>query len=155
VLLGVGAALNPELSGRRNVYLGGTALGLRRREVDELLDSIVGFAGLREFIDMPIRAYSSGMQARLQFAIATSVRPDILLIDEALAVGDEGFQHRSRERVEELVASAGTVFLVSHSLQSVVEMCQRAVWLDAGQVRMDGPVEEVVKAYRADTKGDR
>lgn len=149
VLLGVGAALHAELSGRRNIILGGTALGLTRRQITERFDEIVDFAGVGDFIDVPLRAYSSGMKARLQFAIATSVLPDILLIDEALAVGDEEFRQRSNRRIGQLVEGAGTLFLVSHSLRSIRKLCTRALWLDAGRVVADGEPGEVVEAYRA------
>jgi teichoic acid transport system ATP-binding protein len=149
VLLGVGAVLNQELSGRRNIYIGGTALGLTRKELDVRVDDIVEFAGLAEFIDMPMRAYSSGMKARLHFAIATSVTPDVLLIDEALAVGDSEFRRRSTERIHELIADAGTLFFVSHSPQLVKELCNRAVWLERGEMVMQGGAAEVVEAYEA------
>lgn len=152
VLLGVGAVLNQELSGRRNIYLGGTALGLSRKELDERMDSIVGFSGLGEFIDMPMRAYSSGMKARLHFAIATSIEPDVLLIDEALAVGDAEFKRRSTERIQELIGRAGTLFFVSHSPGQILELCNRAVWLERGQIVREGAAEEVVEAYEKETE---
>lgn len=148
VLLGIGAALHPELSGRRNVFLAGTALGLSRRELTERFDDIVDFAGVRDHIDLPLRTYSAGMQARLQFSVATAMTPDILLIDEALAVGDEEFRRKSRTRLEALLAEASTVFLVSHSMTSVREMCTRAVWLDRGVVMADGPADDVVAEYQ-------
>lgn len=152
VLLGVGAALHPELSGRRNVYLGGTALGMTRAEVDDGYDEIVAFAGLEGFMDLPLRTYSSGMAARLQFAVATAVVPDILMIDEALAVGDEDFRRRSRERMSEVLDSAGTVLLVSHGMASVKEICSRALWLEQGQIVRDGPADEVVDAYQEESQ---
>lgn len=130
VLLGVGAALEPELSGRRNVLLGGTALGMTREEVAERFDDIVNFAGVREFIDLPLKAFSSGMAARLRFAIASSLQPDVLMIDEALSVGDAEFRQKSRRRMEELIAQAGAIFLVSHSLGQVLEICDRVIWLE-------------------------
>ncbi len=153
LLLTVGAALRGELSGRRNIYLGGTALGLSRREIDERLEDIIEFSGLRHAIDLPLRTYSSGMGARLRFAIATAVTPDILLIDEALATGDAEFKGRAQKKVAEIVKGAGTVFLVAHSLGTVKRMCDRAIWLDEGQVRMDGDATQVVHAYRDETKG--
>lgn len=152
ILLGVGAVLDKDLSGRRNILLGGTALGHRRADLEERVDDIIDFAGLEDFVDMPIRAYSSGMKARLQFAIATSVTPDILLIDEALAVGDEEFKDRSEERIQQLAEEAGTVFVVSHSLSSIREMCTRALWLDHGRLVADGDPDAVVKAYRQHVK---
>lgn len=147
VLLGVGAALHPDLSGRRNVYLGGTALGLSRDEVAEKFDGIVEFAGVGDFIDTPLRTYSSGMQARLRFSIAAAVEPDILLIDEALAVGDAEFKARSDGRMRELIDKAGGLILVSHSLSSVADICERAIWLHKGQIQEDGPTAAVIEAY--------
>ena len=153
VLLGVGAALHPELSGRRNVFLGGTALGVPREELERRYDAIVEFAGLEDFIDMPMRAYSSGMQARLQFAVATVVTPDILMIDEALAVGDQEFRRKSEQRIREMTEEAGTVFLVSHSMRSVRETCTRALWLDKGRLVADGEAGEVIDRYLEATDG--
>ena len=146
-LLGVNAVLVPELSGERNVVLGGLALGMTPDEVQAKYESIVAFAGIGEFIDLPMRTYSSGMQARLRFAIAAAVSHQVLLIDEALAVGDADFQRRSEERIRELRREAGTVFLVSHSLQSVLDTCARAIWIEKGMVKMDGPAQDVVDAY--------
>ncbi len=152
VLLGVGAALHPELSGRRNIFLGGTALGMPRAEIERRFDEIVEFSGLGEFIDMPLRAYSSGMQARLQFSIATAVTPDVLLIDEALAVGDEEFKRRSEARMRELLGQAGAILLVSHSMEAVADMCTRVLWLDRGEIVRDGEPGEVIAAYRHATR---
>lgn len=151
-LLGVGAVLKPGLSGRRNIMLGCLALGLTRREAAEHLDDIVEFSGLGDFIDLPMRTYSSGMRARLQFSIATAVTPDILLIDEALAVGDREFKQRSNERLEELRAEAGTVFLVSHSLSEVRKLATRVLWLESGEVLREGSPKEVVDAYERDSE---
>jgi teichoic acid transport system ATP-binding protein len=153
VLLGVGAALHPELSGRRNIFMGGTALGIPREILEQRFDDIVSFAGLEDFIDVPLRAYSSGMQARLQFSIATVVTPEILMIDEALAVGDQEFRRKSEARIKEMVERAGTVFLVSHSMGSVRDVCSRVIWLDKGEVVQDGPVDEVVDRYLEATDG--
>jgi teichoic acid transport system ATP-binding protein len=147
VLLGVGAALQPELSGRRNIYLGGTALGLTRKEIDARIDDMIDFAELRDFIDMPLRAYSSGMKARLHFAIATNVAPEVLLVDESLAVGDAAFKRKSEQRIKELLASAGVVFVVSHSTGVLRRVCTRAAWMEQGKILMDGPVDEVLRAY--------
>lgn len=148
-LLGVGAALQPKVSGRRNVLLGGLALGLSREEIAKRFDEIVEFAGLEDAIDLPLRTYSSGMRARLQFAISSAVRPDILLIDEALAVGDKTFRTRSQRRIDELRKAAGTIFLVSHSMGVIKDTCNRALWLERGVLRADGDPVEVVKAYDA------
>jgi teichoic acid transport system ATP-binding protein len=136
------------LTGERNIMLGGLALGLSRAQVRERFDSIVDFAGIREFVHLPMNAYSSGMAARLRFAIATSKVPDILMIDEALSTGDAEFQRRSRDKVMEVREQAGTVFLVSHSQKAVETMCGRALWLERGELVMDGPAGEVLEAYR-------
>jgi teichoic acid transport system ATP-binding protein len=149
VLLGVGAALQSNMTGRRNAELGCLALGLTKAQTEERMKSIIEFAGLDEFIDLPLKTYSSGMRARLHFSIATSIEPEILLIDEALAVGDENFRRKSEARIKELLANAGTVFIVSHSLATLVEACSRVVWIDKGVVRMDGDPQEVVDAYLA------
>jgi teichoic acid transport system ATP-binding protein len=148
VLLGVGAALESDLSGRRNVYLGGTSLGMKTAELDERFDDIVEFAGVEEFINLPLRAYSSGMRSRLQFAIATAVTPEILMIDEALSTGDAEFKERSDDRIREMMGEAGTIFLVSHSMRSVLDVCDRVLWLDHGRLIADGEPEEVVGAYQ-------
>ncbi|MFF5635147.1 ABC transporter ATP-binding protein [Streptomyces sp. NPDC012825] len=149
-LLGVDAALMNDLTGERNVVLGGLAAGMSRAEVRERYDGIVDFSGVNEkddAISRPMRTYSSGMGARLRFSIAAAKSHDVLLIDEALATGDARFRRRSRRRIDELRAAAGTVFLVSHSNATVAETCGRALWLEAGTLRMDGPAREVVAAY--------
>lgn len=146
-LLGVGAALLPDLSGESNIVLGGLALGFSKRDVLRLRDEIVEFAELEEFIDLPMRTYSSGMQARLKFAIATSKQHEILIVDEALSVGDKGFRARSEARMREMRDNAGTIFLVSHSMKSIRDTCERALWINRGTLMMDGPCEEVVAAY--------
>jgi teichoic acid transport system ATP-binding protein len=151
-LLGVNAALMRDLSGERNIVLGGLALGLTRREVDDRFDEVVEFAGIGEFLRLPMRAYSSGMGSRLRFAISSASRPDILLIDEALATGDAEFKARSRRRVDEIRSQAGTVLLVSHSMSTIRSMCDRVIWVDHGRLRLDGPVDEVLEAY-ADATG--
>ena len=148
-LLGVSAALRPSLSGRRNIMIGGLALGMTREEVRERLDEIADFAGLGDFLDLPMRTYSSGMRARLLFAIATVRIPEVLLIDEALAVGDQQFRIRSRRRIDEIRAAAGSVVLVTHDLAEVTDGCDRAIWLDAGVVRGQGDPAEVVAAYES------
>ena len=147
-LLGVGAALKPSISGRRNVILGGLALGLSKAEIEDRMDDILEFAGLEEFSDLPLKTYSSGMKARLLFSISTAARPEILLIDEALAVGDEVFRKRSQKRIGELIDDAGTVFIVSHSLDEILRTCSRAIWLEKGEILADGDPAEVVDAYR-------
>lgn len=150
-LLGVNAALSANLSGRRNIYLGGTALGMRRSDLEDRVEEITRFAGLEEFIDMPFRTYSSGMAARLQFAIATAVTPDILLIDEALAVGDAEFKRKSEQRIRELLDDAGTVFIVSHSMGMIRKTCSTTLWMDRGRPMELGPTGDVLASYESAT----
>lgn len=146
-LLGVGAALISDLSGSRNIILGGQALGMSRKEIEEKYDDIVEFTGLREFIDMPMRTYSSGMTARLKFGIATAKHHEILIVDEALSVGDREFRKRSEQRIRNIRESAGTVFLVSHSMRSIRDTCNRTIWIEKGVLRADGETADVVKEY--------
>lgn len=146
-MLGVGAALIPAMSGERNILLGGLAMGLSRKHVLSLREEIIAFAELEEFIDLPMRTYSSGMQARLKFAIATVREHKILIVDEALSVGDRRFRDRSEGRIRAIRDNAGTVFLVSHSMQSIRDSCDRTIWLNRGELVMDGPTEEVTLAY--------
>lgn len=146
-LLGVNAALIATMSGERNITLGGLAMGMTPEEVAASFDDICEFAGIGEFISLPMNAYSSGMGARLRFAIAASKSHDILMIDEALATGDAEFRRRSERRIKELRDQAGTVFLVSHSLGVVRETCNRAIWLEKGEIVMDGATAEVLDAY--------
>lgn len=148
-LLGVNAVLLNQLTGERNVYIGGQALGLSVAEVREKYDDIVGLADIGEAIDRPMGTYSSGQGARLRFAISTAARPDVLMIDEALATGDAAFQKKSTEKLHEILQEASTVFLVSHSVGTVVQMCTRALWIDHGRLVMDGPAADVVKAYES------
>ena len=147
VLLGVGAVLMPSLSGEKNIMLGGLAMGYSKKETAELAPAITEFAGLEEFIDLPMRTYSSGMSARLRFAIAASRNHDSLIIDEALSVGDQQFRKRSEARMREMRDTAGTVFLVSHSIKSILDTCSRVIWLEKGVLKMDGDPLEVCKAY--------
>jgi len=151
-LLGVNAALIKSLSGERNIMIGGLALGLTASEVRERFDDIVEFAGIGDFVYLPMSAYSSGMAARLRFAISTAAIPDVLMIDEALATGDAAFKARSQQRIEEIREHAGTVFLVSHSMRSISDMCDRVIWIDHGEIRADGPTKEIVKEYRKELK---
>lgn len=146
-MLGVGAALIKDLSGQRNVILGGLALGFTKTEIDGLYDDIVEFSGISDFIDMPMRTYSSGMTARLKFAIATIRDHEILIVDEALAVGDRKFRLRSEKRIREIRDNAGTVFLVSHSMSSIRDTCNRVIWIEKGVLKMDGDPDEVIEAY--------
>ena len=147
-LLELGLGFHGELTGRENVILQGTLLGLSRREVVARMPSIAAFAEIEGFLDAPIRTYSTGMAARLAFAVATDVDPDVLLVDEALAVGDERFRARCHERMKHFRDRGKTFLLVSHSLQEVIETCQRAVWIADGRVMHDGPAEEVCREYR-------
>jgi|UPI00048FE863 teichoic acid transport system ATP-binding protein len=149
--LGVNAALISGLSGLRNIELGCLAMGMSREEMKAKRDEIIEFSGLGEFIDMPMRTYSSGMGARLRFAIAAAKTHDVLLVDEALATGDKEFRKKSEQRIRELRDAAGTVFLVSHSMKSITDTCDRTIWVDKGKLRMDGPTKEVVKAYLAES----
>ena len=149
-LLGVGAALKPALSGYRNVMLGGLAMGLSRDEIEAEIDNVAEFSGIVDAMRRPMRTYSSGMRARLAFSIATIRVPDILLIDEALAVGDKAFRARSLERINQIREQAGTVILVSHSLSEITASCSRAVWLEQGDLRAEGTPQEVVAAYEGD-----
>lgn len=148
VLLGVNAALLPELSGRQNVHLGCLAMGMTPDEADAVYPEVLEVAGIGASIHRPMKTYSSGMAARLKFAIAAASDPQILLIDEALATGDAAFRERSEQRMAKLRRRAGCVFLVSHAAQTVEETCTRAIWLHRGRVVTDGPAEAVARAYR-------
>lgn len=150
-LLGVGAVLMPNLSGEKNILLGGLAMGFSRPQMVESTKAITEFAGLEEFIDLPMRTYSSGMSARLRFAIAASRDHDILIVDEALAVGDQEFRNRSEARMREMRDNAGTLFLVSHSLKSILDTCTRVLWIEKGELIMDGEPKAVVDAYNEHT----
>lgn len=146
-LLQLGAGFNHELSGRRNVYLSGLAHGLARAEVARLFDAIVAYAELGEAIDRPIKSYSSGMVSRLAFSISIHLLPDILLLDEVLAVGDAGFRKKSQAAMRELLGQGGAVMVASHVLSGMAEMCDRILWLERGRVRDLGPAESVIEAY--------
>ncbi|MFC5910222.1 ABC transporter ATP-binding protein [Streptacidiphilus monticola] len=154
-LLGVNAALMNDLSGERNVVLGCLAMGMSYAEVQEKYQDIVDFSGINEkgdFISLPMRTYSSGMSARLRFAISAAKSHEVLLIDEALATGDAKFRVRSEKRIKELREEAGTVFLVSHSNSTIRETCERTIWLEHGKILADGPTDDVVKEYEDFTK---
>lgn len=149
VLLGVSAAMVPNLSGQENVRLGCLAMGMTPEQASEALPDVVELSGIGEAVHRPMNTYSSGMAARLKFAIAAASKPEILLIDEALATGDAAFRERSEERMNQLRANAGCVFLVSHAAQTVEEMCTRAVWIHAGRAVLDGPAADVARRYRS------
>jgi ABC-type polysaccharide/polyol phosphate transport system ATPase subunit len=147
-LIELGAGFHPEISGRENVFINAAVLGLSRREAERRFDAIVDFAGLADFIDEPVKNYSSGMYVRLGFAVAIHTDPEVLLVDEVLAVGDEAFAHRCLARIEEFLAAGRTLLLVSHSLALVEERCDRALWLEAGRAREIGEPRRVIDAYR-------
>lgn len=146
-LLEVGTGFHEELTGRENIYLNGSIMGMKRREIDSRMDEIVAFAGVERFLDTPIKRYSSGMRMRLGFAVAAHLDPDILLVDEVLAVGDTQFQKKCLDTMSELHSSGRTVLFVSHNMAAVENLCQRAIWIDNGRIRLDGPTSEVIKAY--------
>ena len=150
-LLALGLGFNRNLTGRENILIGGLVNGLSRKQVEEREQDIIDFAGVQDFIDYPIRSYSSGMRGRLAFAVATSMEPDILLVDEALSAGDAEFKMKAADRMRELIFSERTIVLVSHGLASIREMSDEVLWLDHGRRRMLGPTEEVVDAYVANT----
>jgi ABC-type polysaccharide/polyol phosphate transport system ATPase subunit len=147
-LLEVGAGFHPELTGRENIFLNGTLLGHTRREIEEHLDEIIEFAELGAFIDSPLRTYSSGMAARLGFSIASTWKPDILILDEILSVGDENFREKCRVRIESFHKQGTTTLLVSHSSSSIESMCSRAIWLNHGVKMGEGAVADVLDSYR-------
>lgn len=146
-LLEVGAGFHPELTGRENIYLNGAMLGFSREQMKEKFPRIVDFSELGDFIDAPLRTYSSGMSARLGFAVATDSQPDILIVDEILSVGDEAFQHKSYERIQAIKAQGATILLVSHSMSMIESICQRAAWLHRGQIVTVGNAKVVVDQY--------
>jgi ABC-type polysaccharide/polyol phosphate transport system ATPase subunit len=146
-LLDVGAGIEPELTGRENIYFNGAIMGLTSKEIQSKFDRIVAFAELDKFIDAPAKTYSNGMLLRLGFAVAVETDPDILLVDEALAVGDAAFQEKCHRRIREFQENGGTIVLVTHNLNVASEVATRAVWLDSGVVRADGNPSEVVQHY--------
>lgn len=151
-LLQLGVGFISELTGRRNVYLGGLAAGLRKQEIDEKYEEIVAYAELEDAIDRPMKTYSSGMFARLAFSVAMNLDPEILLLDEIMAVGDASFAEKSMQAMQDLLDRAGTIVFVSHNLNSVEEFCDRVIWLDRGEIRAEGDASEVVEAYRKSVK---
>lgn len=146
-MLELGSGFDMDLTGRENIFLNGAILGYTEAFLKEKYDEIVAFSELGEFIDVPIRNYSSGMLMRLAFSVAAMVEPEVLIADEILAVGDEAFQHKSLNRMKEMMSGGTTVLLVSHSLDQIREVCDRVVWLDHGDIKMLGPVDEVCDAY--------
>jgi ABC-2 type transport system ATP-binding protein len=153
-LLELGAGFHPELSGTENIYLNGSIMGMSKKEIDSKFDSIVEFAGLEQFIDTPVKNFSSGMTVRLGFSIATHVEPEVLLIDEILSVGDQAFQRKSTEKIEQFRRDGRTILVVSHSLGLVQQLCDTVVWLEKGRVKMIGPAAEVIAEYTGNTYGN-
>ena len=146
-MLEVGTGFHPELTGRENVYLNGSILGMSKKEIDAKFDEIVEFSEIGEFLDTPVKRYSSGMYVKLAFSIAASLDTDVLLLDEVLAVGDAAFRKKSLARMKEIAASGRTILFVSHSMGNIRDICSRCLWFDHGRVRMDGPTAEVAAAY--------
>jgi ABC-type polysaccharide/polyol phosphate transport system ATPase subunit len=147
-LLELGSGFHPDLTGLENIRLNASLLGLTRRRTDELTEQIIDFAGIGEFIEEPLRTYSSGMMMRLAFSVAVNVDPDILLLDEVIAVGDQQFQAKCRDKIMEFRNAGKTMLTVSHAATTLHELCERAIWLDRGQVVMDGPVDDVLAEYQ-------
>jgi ABC-2 type transport system ATP-binding protein len=148
-MISLGAGFNPELTGYENIVLYGTLLGREPQDMRRSADRIAEWAGLNDFMDVPVRSYSSGMLARLGFSIASDIDPDVLVVDEVLAVGDEAFQRKSFDRMTEMMNAGTAVLLVTHQLETVIEMADRAMWLDKGRVKMVGDPGEVVETYKA------
>jgi lipopolysaccharide transport system ATP-binding protein len=154
-LLEVGTGFHPELSGRENIYLNGTILGMRKREIDRKLDQIIDFSGVEKFLDTPIKRYSSGMKVRLAFAVAAHLEPEILIIDEVLAVGDAEFQQKCMGKMHDVATSGRTVLFVSHNLSAIESLCSHGVLLQHGQVAASGNIEEILEQYRAGHRRNR
>ena len=152
-ILEVGTGFHPELTGRENTYLNGAILGMKRREIQAKFDEIVAFSGIEKFIDTPVKRYSSGMYVRLAFAVAAHLDPEVLIIDEVLAVGDYEFQQRCMGRIEEISSSGRTVIFVSHDMSAITRLCDRAYWLEGGHLVQGGPSEDVVSAYLQGASG--
>jgi len=146
-LLEVGTGFHPELTGRENIYLNGTILGMTKSEVDQKFDEIVEFSGVKKFIDTPVKFYSSGMAVRLAFSVAAHLEPEILLVDEVLAVGDAEFQNKCLGKMEDVASYGRTVLFVSHNMSSISRLCKRGIWMDGGTVAEDGPVGKVIQSY--------
>jgi lipopolysaccharide transport system ATP-binding protein len=146
-LLEVGTGFHPELTGRENIFISGAVLGMRREEILRKFDEIISFAGVEEFLDTPVKFYSSGMRVRLAFAVAAHLEPEILLVDEVLAVGDAAFQKKCIGRMSEVAGAGRTVLFVSHQMETIVGLCQRVIWLEGGRVQADLPAENGVRLY--------
>jgi lipopolysaccharide transport system ATP-binding protein len=146
-LIDISLGIDPEATGRENVHVRGALLGMSKVDLNARMEAIIAFSELGDFIDMPVRTYSTGMHLRLAFSVSTVVRPEILLMDEWLAVGDQGFKHKAEERMSELVQSTNILVIASHSRDLVLHTCNRVLWLEHGKIRMDGPAQAVVAAY--------
>jgi lipopolysaccharide transport system ATP-binding protein len=146
-LLEVGTGFHTELTGRENIYLSGAILGMRKSEIDRKFKQIVDFSGVRNYIETPIKRYSSGMAVRLAFSVAAYLEPEILLVDEVLAVGDAAFQKKCIGKMEEVAEGGRTIVFVSHNMSAITSLCTRGIWLDSGEVKADGSVQEVVQSY--------
>ena len=151
-LLELGAGFHPDFSGKENIYFNASIFGLTKKEIDKRMDAIIEFSELGQYIDNPVRTYSSGMYMRLAFSVAINVDADILLIDEILSVGDEHFQNKCYEKMRELKSEGKTMVFVTHSMHTVKQLCDRAVWLCDGKIKMDGSTEEVVEEYIKETR---
>ncbi len=154
-LLALGVGFNAQLSGKENVLLGGLAAGLTREQVAAKYDEITEFAELGDFMEMPMKTYSSGMFSRLAFSVAVHMEPDILLVDEALSAGDAAFRHKANAKMQELLSQARTMIMVSHALGTITDMCHQAIWMDHGRLMMHGDPQEVVNAYTDHVKVKR
>lgn len=148
-LIEVGTGFHDELTGRENIYLNGSILGMRKREIDTRLEQIIEFAGVRQFVDTPIKRYSSGMRLRLGFAVAAHMEPDVLFVDEVLAVGDAEFQKKCLAAMDDMRTGGRTVVFVSHNMAAIENLCPRTIWIDGGRMRQDGPSDQVIAAYLA------
>lgn len=151
-LIELGAGFDMDLTARENIYLNGTVLGFSPKYIDSHFDEIVEFSELKDFLDVPLKNYSSGMVARLAFAVATITKPDVLIADEILAVGDFLFQEKCEQRMQTLMSGGTTVILVSHSIEQIERMCNKVAWLEHGRIKMNGPTEEVCEAYKQTTR---
>jgi ABC-type polysaccharide/polyol phosphate transport system ATPase subunit len=149
-LLELGTGFHPDLTGLENIHLNASLLGLSRADIRRKLSSIVEFSELAEFIQEPVRTYSSGMIARLGFSVAVHVDPNVLILDEVLSVGDQSFRRKCEEKIHQFAREGKTLLFVSHGLETVLAMCRRAIWLEHGRIRKDGPAEEVVRTYRTE-----
>jgi len=152
-LLEVGTGFHPELTGRENVYVNGAILGMQEKEINQKFDEIVAFSEVGEFIDTPVKRYSSGMRTRLAFSVAAHLEPDVLLLDEVLSVGDASFQQKCSDKMNELAGHGRTVLIVSHRFSTITTMCPRSLWIHQGRLKKDGPTQEVLAAYLSETTG--